>query len=105
MAIEDKDGKIQNTDNISPLDFYNQYINLNLDDYVMFMNDPTRTYGKLYEIEYDRSLSQVNNWKYIKPAKMKKSKNLLKLPLQITRLCIFHVMLANNSIKKLAHLK
>ncbi len=31
----------------------------------MFMNDPSRAYGKLYEIEYDRSMIEGYNWKYI----------------------------------------
>ena len=29
------------------------------------MNDPTREYYKLYEIEYDRHMHESGNWKYI----------------------------------------
>ncbi len=49
----------------TPKDFYDQYIGINLDDYVMFMNDPSRPYKKLYEIEYDRNMVEGYNWKYI----------------------------------------
>jgi len=31
----------------------------------MFMNDPTREYYKVYEIEYDRHMYDGLNWKYI----------------------------------------
>lgn len=62
---EDKDGNIKHITNTTPEKFYKEYIGVNLDDYVMFMNDPTRAYGKLYEIEYDRSMKEGVNWKYI----------------------------------------
>ena len=35
------------------------------DDYVMFMNDPSRPYWKSYEIEYDRHVYDGHNWLYI----------------------------------------
>jgi len=31
----------------------------------MFMNDPSREFGKLYEIDYDRHTFEGGNWKYI----------------------------------------
>jgi len=62
---EDKDGAIKTINSITPLGFFNEYAGINPDDYVMFMNDPTREYGKLYEIEYDRSMTEGYNWKYI----------------------------------------
>ena len=34
-------------------------------DYVMLMNDPSREYYKLYEIEYDRHLYDGDNWLYL----------------------------------------
>jgi len=59
------DGSLSETKTYTPLSFYNEYVNVNLDDYVMFMNDPTREYYKLYEIEYDRHRMDGHNWKYI----------------------------------------
>ena len=33
--------------------------------YVMLMNDPTREYYKLYEIDYDRHMYDGYNWRYV----------------------------------------
>jgi len=59
-------------DTISPLKTYTPQEfaksvlpELNLNDYVMFMNDPTRPYYKLYEIENYRNVEEGINWKYI----------------------------------------
>lgn len=49
----------------TPEKFYNEVVGINVDNYVMFMNDPTRKYYKLYEVEYDRNLVEGANWKYI----------------------------------------
>ncbi len=35
------------------------------DDFVMLMNDPSREYYKVYEIEYDRNVLEGRNWKYL----------------------------------------
>jgi len=40
-------------------------VGINLRDYVMFMNDPSRDFYKLYEIQYDRNMADGNNWHYI----------------------------------------
>jgi bleomycin hydrolase len=34
-------------------------------DYIMLMNDPTRDYYKVYEIEYDRNVLEGKNWRYL----------------------------------------
>lgn len=34
-------------------------------DYIMLMNDPTREYYKVYEIEYDRNVMEGKNWRYL----------------------------------------
>jgi bleomycin hydrolase len=49
----------------TPKEFYSEMVGINLNNYVMLMNDPSRDYNKLYEIEYDRSLIEGFNWKYI----------------------------------------
>ncbi|MCF8234296.1 MAG: C1 family peptidase [Bacteroidales bacterium] len=59
------DGNITEVKSYTPLEFYNEYVGIDLDEYVMFMNDPSREYGKLYEIEYDRSMVEGYNWNYI----------------------------------------
>ncbi len=49
----------------TPKSFYAEFVGMDLDDYIMFMNDPSREYGKLYEIDYDRHIYEGSNWKYI----------------------------------------
>jgi len=61
----DKNDSTSEFKTYTPKEFYNQYVGLNLDDYVLFMDDPTRPYNKLYEIEYDRDMYEGRNWKYI----------------------------------------
>ena len=55
-APKDANGKYrEEPQKYTPRSFYEKYLNINLqDDYVMFMNDPSRPYWKSYEIEYDR---------------------------------------------------
>ena len=60
-----QDGTLSELKSYTPMSFYEEFVGVNLDDYVMFMNDPTREYYKLYEIEYDRHRLDGGNWKYI----------------------------------------
>jgi bleomycin hydrolase len=62
---KDADGNLSEMKTYTPISFFNEFVNIDLDDYVMFMNDPSREYGKLYEIEYDRHVAEGENWKYI----------------------------------------
>ena len=62
---EDEDGNISELKTYTPKSFYEEMVGIDLRDYVMFMNDPTREYYKLYEIEYDRHMLEGGNWKYI----------------------------------------
>ncbi|MBQ9963379.1 MAG: C1 family peptidase [Alistipes sp.] len=50
----------------TPKSFYDEFVGEDLENnYVMIMNDPTREYGKVYEIDYDRHLYDGENWLYI----------------------------------------
>ncbi|MBU2650765.1 MAG: C1 family peptidase [Bacteroidetes bacterium] len=62
---KDADGNISKATEYTPLSFYSEVLDVNLKDYVMLMNDPTRDYYKVYEIEYDRHILEGGNWKYI----------------------------------------
>ena len=66
-APKDANGKYREEPQLyTPKSFYQKFLNINMqDDYVMFMNDPTRPYWKSYEIEYDRHLYDGHNWLYI----------------------------------------
>lgn len=60
-----KDGEISEPKAYTPKEFYDELIGIDLDEYVMFMNDPMREYNKLFEVEFDRNLVEGANWKYI----------------------------------------
>jgi len=62
---ENTDKVISEEKTYTPKQFLNEYIGIDFGEYVMFMNDPTRPYNKLYEVEFDRNLVEGNNWKYI----------------------------------------
>ncbi|MEE4256545.1 MAG: C1 family peptidase [Bacteroidales bacterium] len=62
---EDMDGNVSEMKKYTPMSFYDEIVGVDLGEYVMFMNDPTRPYYKLYEIEYDRHMLEGGNWKYI----------------------------------------
>jgi bleomycin hydrolase len=65
-TLRDAAGKELATKTFTPKSFYTEYINRDLtNDYVMLMNDPSRDYYKLYEIEYDRHVIDGHNWQYI----------------------------------------
>jgi bleomycin hydrolase len=62
---KDSEGKISPLRKYTPKSFYQEFVGIDLNDYVMFMNDPSRDYNKLYEIDYDRHTVDGHNWKYI----------------------------------------
>ena len=63
----DSEGKAVDTKTYTPQSFYKEYFGeLDLEkDFVMIMNDPTREYHKVYEIEYDRHVYDGENWVYL----------------------------------------
>lgn len=62
---KDKDGNLSEFKSYTPKSFFETFVNIDLNDYVMFMNDPSRDFNKVYEIEYDRHTHEGQNWKYI----------------------------------------
>lgn len=59
-------GDVVDTRTYTPQSFYKEFAGNDLKgDYVMLMNDPSRPYGKLYEIDYDRHLYDGQNWTYV----------------------------------------
>ena len=62
----DKDGKVISSKVYTPQEFYKEFAGNDLkNDYVMVMNDPTREYYKLYEIDFDRHAYDGRNWTYL----------------------------------------
>ncbi len=62
---QDKDGKLSPARVYTPLQFYQEFVKEDLEGYVMMMNDPSKEYYKLYEIEYDRNVYESPNWTFV----------------------------------------
>lgn len=63
---KDAQGNPVETKTYTPLSFFREYIGDDLtNNYVMLMNDPSREYYKLYEIDYDRHRYDGKNWTYV----------------------------------------
>ena len=62
----DKDGNPVSTKTYTPKSFYEEYIGEDLENnYIMVMNDPSREYYKVYEIDLDRHVYDGENWLYL----------------------------------------
>jgi len=62
---KDDSGKPISTNTYTPTSFFQKFLNEDFSNSVMLMNDPTREYFKVYEIEYDRHVYDGQNWKYL----------------------------------------
>ena len=63
---KDKSGNIVSTKTYTPQEFYKEFAGYDLkNDYVMLMNDPSREYYKMYEIDLDRHTYDGQNWTYL----------------------------------------
>lgn len=58
-------GEVVSTEIYTPKSFFEKFVNEDFSKYYMIMNDPTREYHKVYEIEYDRHVYDGENWKYL----------------------------------------
>lgn len=65
-TLKDASGNVVGQKQYTPQQFYKEFFGNNLvDDYVMIMNDPTRPYYAMYEIDMDRHTYDGENWKYL----------------------------------------
>ncbi|MBN2893955.1 MAG: C1 family peptidase [Bacteroidales bacterium] len=62
---KDEDGKISDYKTYTPLTFWEENVNANVDDYVMFIDDPTREYYKLYTKENDKNVYEGIDWTFV----------------------------------------
>ena len=58
-------GEIVSTESYTPKSFYEKFAKVDFSKFYMVMNDPTREYYKVYEIQYDRHVYDGQNWKYL----------------------------------------
>lgn len=61
----DSKGNVVSTEKYTPKSFAEKFANEDFSTYYMVMNDPTREYYKVYEIEYDRHVYDGQNWKFL----------------------------------------
>ncbi len=61
----DAKGNVVSTETYTPKSFAEAFVKEDFSKYYMIMNDPTRPYYKVYEIEYDRHVYDGQNWKYL----------------------------------------
>ena len=65
-TLNDTKGNPISTKEYTPQSFYKEFIGADLkNNYVMLMNDPTREYYQLYEIDFDRHAYDGKNWTYV----------------------------------------
>ncbi|MCD8177100.1 MAG: C1 family peptidase [Tannerellaceae bacterium] len=65
-TLRDAKGDVISSKEYTPQSFYEEFIGADLkNNYIMLMNDPTREYYKLYEIDYDRHMYDGKNWTYV----------------------------------------
>ncbi len=66
-TMRDAAGNEISTKTYTPQSFYAEFFGEKdlREEYVMLMNDPTREFYKLYEIEYDRHMYDGKNWVYL----------------------------------------
>ncbi len=63
----DKDDKFIRLSNITPLDFYNQYVNMDMNDYVSLINAPTKDkpFNKTFTVQYLGNVRGGQSVKYL----------------------------------------
>ena len=63
----DKDGKFIRISNITPQEFYKEYVSMDLDEYVSLINAPTldKPYGKTYTVQYLGNVRGGNDVSYL----------------------------------------
>ena len=61
----DEKGNAVSTESSTPMSFYEKYAKADFSKFYMVMNDPTREYYKVYEIQYDRHVYDGQNWRYL----------------------------------------
>ena len=65
-TMRNRKGEVVSTEKYTPKSFYDKFIGEDLEgNYIMVMNDPSREFGKVYEIEYDRHVYDGENWLYV----------------------------------------
>ena len=65
--VTDKNGKFIRIENITPVEFFNKYVDIELDDYISIINAPTKDkpYGKTFTVDYLGNVAEGREIKYL----------------------------------------
>lgn len=65
-TLRDRAGQTLSTESYTPADFRDRYVLHDMErDYVIFMNNPTRPYHRMYEVAGSRNCRELTNWRYL----------------------------------------
>ena len=65
-TLKDKDGNEISTRKYTPLSFRDEYISHDLEkDYVIFLDDPTKPYYRMYRVENSRNCYEYADWTFL----------------------------------------
>ena len=65
-TLKNKEGKVVESATYTPLSFYKKYFSLNLkQDFLLFMNDPSRPFYKTYTVDMSRHTYDGTNWTFL----------------------------------------
>ena len=65
-TLKDKDGNIISDKAYTPESFRDEYVKHNLEnDYVIFMDDPTKPYYRMYSVDNSRNCYEYANWTFL----------------------------------------
>ncbi len=63
--FETEDDSVSQAVTYTPVQFYRAVVGINLDEYLCLYSCPSRPFGKLYEIEYDRDMYDKSNLTFV----------------------------------------
>lgn len=65
-TLKDKDGKVISKEKYTPASFRDKFVRTDLHkDYSIFMNDPSKPYYKLYQVDRSRNCIEYDNWTFL----------------------------------------
>ena len=65
-TLKDKDGKVISTKKYTPLSFRDEFVRPDLEkDYVIFMDDPTKPYYRMYSVCNSRNCYEYPDWTFL----------------------------------------
>lgn len=65
LEFTDKNNNFISVKNIKPIEFYREYVNIDLSNYISIINSPNREYKKTYTIEYLGNVFGSKEIKYL----------------------------------------